>query len=212
MNHFINKKIPKREVIEKDDTKNIRKDIKHGGFTIIETLVAVAILMISIAGPLTIAHKGLLAAIYAHDNVTASYLAQDTMEYLKNVRDYNILRGTEANGITWLSGLPSCITTDSSPRYCRLDTITNDTRSYASAFDAYSKDLCLGSSGACRLYKSNAGYDHNSSGTKTQFSRYFYIIEKLQDEKAVIVVNVEWNNGTVSNIVSYKNEIFRVLR
>ena len=57
------------------------------GFTIVETLVAITILMISIAGPLTIAQKSLNAANQAKDQVTASYLAQDQMELIKNARD-----------------------------------------------------------------------------------------------------------------------------
>jgi prepilin-type N-terminal cleavage/methylation domain-containing protein len=60
---------------------------KNQGFTIIETLVAVAILMISIAGPLTIAQKALSASLYAKDQVIASYLAQQEMEYIKNLKD-----------------------------------------------------------------------------------------------------------------------------
>ncbi len=54
------------------------------GFTIIETLVAITILMIAIAGPITIAKKGLNASLYARDQVTASFLAQDMMESIKN--------------------------------------------------------------------------------------------------------------------------------
>jgi Tfp pilus assembly protein PilV len=63
---------------------NINKNKNQKGFTIVETLVAVTILMISIAGPLTVANKGLLAAINAKDQMIASYLAQDAMEYVKN--------------------------------------------------------------------------------------------------------------------------------
>lgn len=66
--------------------KNINN---NKGFTIVETLVAITILMISIAGPLTIAQKSLTAANQAKDQVTASYLAQDLMEYIKNARDNN---------------------------------------------------------------------------------------------------------------------------
>ncbi|MEK7184741.1 MAG: prepilin-type N-terminal cleavage/methylation domain-containing protein [Patescibacteria group bacterium] len=60
------------------------KKMQNGGFTIIETLVAITILMISIAGPLTIAQKGLTASIYARDQITASYLSQELMEKIKN--------------------------------------------------------------------------------------------------------------------------------
>lgn len=64
------------------------------GFTIIETLVAVTILMISIVGPLTIAQKSLMASIYARDQVTASFLAQDIMEKIKNDKSNALLANT----------------------------------------------------------------------------------------------------------------------
>lgn len=71
--------------------------MKNKGFTIIETLVAITILMISIVGPLTIAQKSLNAATYAKDQVIASFLAQDLMEDIKNNRDnYIITSGTGA--------------------------------------------------------------------------------------------------------------------
>ncbi len=59
------------------------------GFTIIETLVAITILMIAVAGPLTIAQKGLTASVYARDQVTASFLAQELMEYNKSQKRLN---------------------------------------------------------------------------------------------------------------------------
>jgi hypothetical protein len=52
------------------------------GFTLIETLVAIAIIMLSVAGPLIIAQKGISSAIYARDQITAAYLAQDAVEYI----------------------------------------------------------------------------------------------------------------------------------
>src|ERR1700733_2610236 len=68
-----------------------KKMSKNKGFTIIETLVAITILLMAIAGPLTIAEKGLTEAVSSQDQLTASYLAQDLMEYVKNVRDDNLL-------------------------------------------------------------------------------------------------------------------------
>lgn len=71
------------------------------GFTIIETLVAVTILMISIVGPLTIAQKSLMASIYARDQVTASFLAQDIIEKIKNDKSNALLLNTVFG--TWVS-------------------------------------------------------------------------------------------------------------
>lgn len=70
------------------------------GFTIIETLVAVTILMISIVGPLTIAQKSLMASIYARDQVTASFLAQDIIEKIKNDKSNALLSNTTFS--TWV--------------------------------------------------------------------------------------------------------------
>jgi len=72
--------------------------IYNQGFTIVETLVAITILMISIAGPLTIAQKSLTAATQAKDQVIASYLAQDLVEYIKNARDNALRGGTDFGG------------------------------------------------------------------------------------------------------------------
>ena len=73
----------------------IKRNTKNTGFTLVETLVAIAILMIAIAGPLTVAEKGLSAAIYARDKLIGSYLAQDGMEAIKNIVDTNELNGNQ---------------------------------------------------------------------------------------------------------------------
>jgi prepilin-type N-terminal cleavage/methylation domain-containing protein len=73
---------------------------KLKAFTLIETLVAVMILSIAVAGPLTIAARGLNSALIAKDQITAFYLAQDAVEFVRFARDSNRL----ANG-DWLTGL-----------------------------------------------------------------------------------------------------------
>ena len=42
------------------------------GFTIIETLIAITVLMIAVAGPLSVASKGLLSAQISKDQMIAS--------------------------------------------------------------------------------------------------------------------------------------------
>ncbi|MDE2188454.1 MAG: prepilin-type N-terminal cleavage/methylation domain-containing protein [Patescibacteria group bacterium] len=71
----------------------------NSGFTLVETLIAIAILMIAIAGPLTVAEKSLYASIYAKNQVMASYLAQDAMESIRNSLDTNEFKGN--TGTNW---------------------------------------------------------------------------------------------------------------
>jgi prepilin-type N-terminal cleavage/methylation domain-containing protein len=47
------------------------------GFTLVETLVAVTVLLLVIVGPMTVAQKGIQNAYFANEQVTAVFLAQE---------------------------------------------------------------------------------------------------------------------------------------
>jgi len=61
------------------------------GFTLVETLVAVTILLVVITGPMTIASNGIKNSYYAGDQTTAVYLAQEAIEAVQKLRDDNAL-------------------------------------------------------------------------------------------------------------------------
>lgn len=169
------------------------------GFTIIETLVAITVLMIAIAGPLTIAQKGLLASVYARDQMIASFLAQDAMEYARNVRYYNIINDTD-----WLRGLSDCIQT--SP--CSVDTL-NSKPSDASPLGV---NRCVNDDCPLYLVNNDGGYTPEPGNANvTQFKRSFYIEDNpLIPSKAVFFVIVTWGNGEVDNRVVFQNEVYNV--
>jgi Tfp pilus assembly protein PilV len=175
--------------------------MKKSGFTIVETLVAVAILMIAIAGPLTIVNKSLRAAMEAQDQVTAAYLAQDVIEYIENVRDNNMISGR-----TWLDKISDC--TESS--YCSLNTLTGNPNASGPALGAG----IAACSSSCRLYLSAAGYSPDNTGTATKYSRYFYIVPNKNNpsHEVKIIVMVKWTNGSVESVVTYEAEIFEIIK
>lgn len=84
--------------------------MKKNGFTLIETLVAITVLLLSVSAPLSIAAKALFSAYYARDQITAYYLADEAIEYVKNARDtvylQDVFGGTDRG---WLFGLDNCI-------------------------------------------------------------------------------------------------------
>ena len=100
--------------------------IKNRGFTLIETLVAIAVLSLAITGPMVIAQKGIGSAIYARDEVTAFYLAQEAIEYIRNVRDTNRIKDYEINPpqnttVDWLWEFDSNGANCMDPNTCQID-------------------------------------------------------------------------------------------
>src|SRR3989338_617192 len=90
------------------DSVFVIRDSTQRGFSLVETIVAIAILTFAMVAPLSLAQRGLNASIYARDQITAFYLAQEAIEYVRNVRDTNNLEGF-SGGAAWLSGLEECI-------------------------------------------------------------------------------------------------------
>ena len=81
--------------------KNKRQTLS-AGFTFIETVVAIGVLIVSVVAPLSLAAQGLRAARIARDQVIANYLAQEGVEFLRYTRDNNALIGRD-----WLTGFPA---------------------------------------------------------------------------------------------------------
>lgn len=78
-------------------------DMKQRGFSLLETLVAVGILILALLGPLTLASYSINSAILARNEITVFNLASEALEIVKNKRDENIFQGAD-----WLAGLSSC--------------------------------------------------------------------------------------------------------
>ncbi len=78
---------------------------KQKAFTLIETLIAISILTIALTGPLAIIASSLRSSYFARDQITAYYLAQEAIEYIRNKRDQNGLQGSAVAAEDWLHGV-----------------------------------------------------------------------------------------------------------
>ena len=82
---------------------------KAGGFTLIETMVAVSLLTVAIIAPMSLTSQSLAAAFYARDQVTAYNLAQEGIEAVRAIRDGQILQisqNSNASGIDLFGPIP----------------------------------------------------------------------------------------------------------
>ncbi|MDP1690213.1 MAG: prepilin-type N-terminal cleavage/methylation domain-containing protein [bacterium] len=104
------------------------------GFTLIETMIAITILTFAMAGPMFTAGRSIVAAQTARDQLTATYLAQEGIEYVRMMRDNEYLTAYHAGGAdisstawsNYLTGLDvTSITRCIAPNTCTLDTAGN---------------------------------------------------------------------------------------
>jgi len=97
------------------------------GFTLVETLVAVTIITVAISGALLTANSAIVSANTARDQLTASYLAQEGIEYVRILRDNAYLEAYRVGGANvsvnaWANFLTSA-TPCRTPRVCTLGPI-----------------------------------------------------------------------------------------
>lgn len=169
----------------------IKIQTKTRSFTIIETLVAITVLMIAVAGPLTIAGKSLTSALDAKNTLIATYLAQESMEYL------NFLKDIYYNSPAIISQLDSnCTTSDcgASPKHVNpAQGIVSNVKKCNDGFENcllfYSSDLADGG----YTYKK----DNGISRIPTIFTRKFR--SSVVGADRLITVVVSWNTGSVQN-------------
>ncbi len=165
--------------------RQIFSKIRGGGngFTIVESLVAITLLLLSIAGPLTLVVQGLRSSYYSSTQITAFYLAQDAVEYVRNVRDNNGLANRGGADIPWLMGLDACVTNArpdnplSSERKCYIDTTTTPTCPPGSGCTSTGATICPG--GVCPklLFNSSTGrYSYTNGDPASLYTREIQIV------------------------------------
>lgn len=158
---------------------------QNSGFTLIETLVAIAILAIAIVGPLSIANKGLFSSLYSRDQITAYYLAQDAMEFIRNTRDSNLL-----NGYSWDSSIKGQC---GDGKTCQVDTTSGVIQDCSTISNPANCGL---------LYRNiNSGlYNSVNSGNDEQiFTRTIQYSEVSSGSEGRISITVSWNTGKLAN-------------
>ncbi len=165
------------------------------GFTLIETLVAITVLLLVIIGPMTIAQKGIQNASYANEQITAVFLAQEAIEAVQELRDnvaldaYSVNPGLKTN--SWFTNaLQSCGLT-----------VSGTGCAFIATGGANSFTFCNSSNNNCKLLIDSSGKYVHSGGAATPFTRkVFFDDTYLASNGAVLVtVDVEWSNRIFSS-------------
>lgn len=152
-------------------------------FALVETLVAIAILVVGIVGPMSIAARSLQTAFYAREEMMATYLAQEGLEIVRRHRDSFVLENSTLNTHDWLPSISS--NTCTAPNGCGVD--WNGDLSTARS---------CSSAANCRLYfDENSGLYSYESGTLSPFTRTIWISGVDSSRRVAVWVEVSWESG-----------------
>lgn len=170
---------------------------RRKGFTLIETLIAISILVLAVTGAFAAAHNGVTSAIFSRDQVTAFYLAQEGIEQIRNMRDRN---GLQSPGVNWLTNIAT-LSTDpcyfgGGARSCRVDIVNNTI-------------VSCGAPGNCPVLKfdSSNGFYNYVTGVNTKFKREIQLTQISANEVA-IDSSVTWSKGLINRTFTAHEIIF----
>lgn len=127
---------------------------KNKGITLVETVVAVTVLIFALGGPFLLAARSLHAAGYAREEVAAARLAEEGLEIIHNMRDNNSVDGT-----AWNDVIKDC------SQGCIID-VTKMQKTQGAIWPTGSLASC---GGAC-TGEQHRVYVHNASGLYRQFT------------------------------------------
>jgi prepilin-type N-terminal cleavage/methylation domain-containing protein len=154
------------------------------GFTIIESLVAISILVMAVVGAMTSVQTGLSSYIFSKEQIIAFYLAQEGMEQIKNIRDENNLDGEH-----WLAGIAQ-VPTD--PCFfgeaCTVSPVEETT-----AIRCPSPGSCP----AIRQDPDNGFYGYDVTWPETVFRREIQL-ESVNANEIAATVTIYWSKGIVN--------------
>ncbi len=166
------------------------------GFTLVETLVAIFVLMIAIIAPMSIASQALSTARHAKDQVTASYLAQEGVELVRNIRDNNVLSSTP---IIWNEGSLG------------VSALGSETHCYSVNCKINPKDLSISdcSGNVCEALSIDTNGIYGYSGTPTPFSRKIFL-KMVSSNEISVSSTVSWTSGGsgISSTITLTDTLF----
>ena len=144
--------------------------MKNKGFSLIEVITSIFILTVGIGGAFSLIYQTLAAVYTVRSELTASFLAQEGVEVVKNLRDNAWLESRAATSTSWLINLA-----EAGGDY-ELD---YSTQSLSQAYDA----------GHMKI--DSSGFFNYSTGDTTSFTRKISLTN-VSTSTVKVVVTVGW--------------------
>lgn len=176
----------------------MKKYTQQSGFTLIETLIAILILSLAIGALLTLTAGGFFGIRYAKNDIVASNLLQESLEYVRNSRDNAAQSDSGTSWGIWQSRYAACASDDG----CMINP-------YADT-DGGKVQACSGDCDQLKYFPDAGFYGYNDTdifnttggqGFATSFVRTVHMTEIAPtgvnvDPQLLVTATMEWMNGT----------------
>jgi len=179
--------------------KYLMTHFKNNGFTLVETLVAITILLTTVVAPMVFLSANISSIFSIKDKITALYLAEDAIDFVK----YKI--ATEFNLVnpSWLDGVAVCVL-GGGGQPCLVDSFSDTV------------EVC---SGSCPVMNYNAstgvyGYGTSGSWAPSKFTRTVTIASVANDpypsagtpQEVIITALVSWDyKGVPKKVIIFEH-------
>lgn len=176
------------------------------GFTLIETMVAIAILLIAVTGPISLIGDSLHKLYYARDQMVAINLAQEGIENVRATAETSMLNNKAVTDKVMenSSGGVSNFVIDSYAVF-QSGSADNTLLSCDSACIASKQDVYFDP--AVGLYRQDKN-NPSAGWTKTQFKRLVTTTEVVTGKEVKIESKVRWNTGGQQGSIVVTENIF----
>ncbi len=170
------------------------------GFTIIEALVGISVLMFALVGPLLLIYRTSQTASELRDHTVAAYLALEGVEAIRSIRDGRSLANPRFFSVAdWLGSLRQCVGV-----LCTVDVNTGlETPAIA---------VCTGTCSPLRVSRTGQyGYNYNNSNPVSPFTRSITLSENslVLHTHATATISVSWKNKSGQDrSINYEYHIF----
>lgn len=158
------------------------------GFTLIEVLAAMLIMMVGTMGIMSLLTRTVAFNFSVNSQFVASYLSQEGLEIIRNMRDANFLKIHKGMGGQWNDGLTGCV----------------------SGCGADYNDATLGSFQNTPLKLNTGGFYTYDAGEDTIFTRKI-TIDSLTADLLKVSVDVSWQDKGNTRTVQGATELYNWL-
>lgn len=189
------------------------------GYSLVEVLVAISILLIAVIGPMTIAVKGIQSARYSKEQTVATFLAQEGIETIVAIRNEAmstaIKNGDLSTAWGWVSDakLSDCF----SAAGCNFDVEGLTTANQFIINAIHPVQDCSSITDCILYYDSSSGrarYNANSRGVPTPFTRVISLQSDTTTNEGVIITSeVTWTSklfGSSNRSVKLESAVYRI--